>query len=126
MSLNFRYNEEKLVRLRNKLNTENTVGQVMGMVSLVEYQAGSIVSRTLVDKSAGTITLFAFDKGQGLSEHTAPFDALVSVIDGEAEVTISGKPQKVKSGEIIMLPANAPHALRALNRFKMMLVMIKS
>lgn len=109
-----------------KMNTENRDGQTMGMVGLVEYQAGSVVSKTLVDKSTGTVTLFAFDKGQGLSEHTAPFDALVLILDGEAEVTISGLPQKVKSGEIIIMPANAPHALRALHRFKMMLVMIKS
>ncbi|MGD0794594.1 MAG: cupin domain-containing protein [Dehalococcoidales bacterium] len=108
------------------MKTENQAGQAMGLVGLVEYQAGSIVSRTLVDKSTGTVTLFAFDKGQGLSEHTAPFDALVLILDGEAEVTISGRQQKVKSGEIIIIPANAPHALKALYRFKMMLVMIKS
>jgi quercetin dioxygenase-like cupin family protein len=108
------------------MNTENLAGQVLDLVGLVAYQAGSIVSRTLVDRSTGTITLFAFDKGQGLSEHTAPFDALVLVLDGEAEVTISGRPQQVKNGEMVIMPANAPHALRALRRFKMMLVMIKS
>jgi quercetin dioxygenase-like cupin family protein len=120
------YNREKSDEVKILMNTENVAGQVLVPASMVEYQSGSIVSRTLVDKPAGTITLFAFDKGQGLSEHTAPFDALVSVFDGEAEVTISGQSHKVKSGEVINMPANAPHALKALKRYKMMLVMIKS
>ena len=85
-----------------------------------------MVSRTLLDKKAGTVTLFAFDAGQGLSEHTAPFDAMVHVIDGEAEVTISGKPVTVKQGEMVIMPGGKPHALRAVKRFKMMLVMIKA
>jgi quercetin dioxygenase-like cupin family protein len=93
---------------------------------LVEYQAGSVVSKTLVDKKAGTVTLFAFDKGQGLSEHSAPFDALVNVLDGVAEIKIAGKPSKVNAGEMIIMPANVPHALKATEKFKMMLVMIKS
>ncbi len=93
---------------------------------MVAFQAGAIVSRTVIDKPAGTLTLFAFDRGQGLSEHTAPYDALVQVLDGEAEVTISGKDSLVKSGEIIIMPANVPHALRAVQKFKMLLVMIKS
>jgi quercetin dioxygenase-like cupin family protein len=84
------------------------------------------VSRTLIDKKAGTITFFAFDEGQGLSEHVAPYDALVSIIDGEAEVAISGKTSHLEQGEIIILPANKPHALKAVKRFKMMLVMIKA
>ncbi len=92
----------------------------------MDYQAGSVVSRTIIDKSTGTLTLFAFDEGQGLSEHTAPFDALVYILDGEAEVAISGKPLRVKKGETVIMPANQPHALRAVKRFKMMLVMIKS
>jgi len=108
------------------MNSENITGKALSLITMVDYQVGSIVSRTVIDKSSGTLTLFAFDKGQGLSEHTAPFDALVLVFDGEAEVTISGKPQLVKKGEMVIMPANAPHALRALNRFKMMLVMIKS
>ena len=108
------------------MNTENIAGKVLSLIAMVDYQAGSIVSRTVIDKPSGTLTLFAFDKGQGLSEHTAPFDALVLVLDGEAEVTISGKPLPVKKGEMVIMPANAPHALRAVNRFKMMLVMIKS
>ncbi len=93
---------------------------------MVDYQAGAIVSRTVIDKPAGTLTLFAFDQGQGLSEHTAPYDAVVQVLDGEAEVSISGRVSPVKSGEIIIMPANLPHALRAVSRFKMMLAMIKS
>ncbi|MBN1161834.1 MAG: cupin domain-containing protein [Dehalococcoidales bacterium] len=96
------------------------------MSGLVEYQPGAVVSRTLIDKSAGTVTLFAFDNGQGLSEHTTPFDALVYILDGEAEITISGQPLRVKKEEMLIMPANQPHALKAVKRFKMMLVMIKS
>ncbi len=96
------------------------------IASLVEYQAGSVVSKTLIKKETGTVTLFAFDKDQGLSEHTAPFDALVHVLDGKAEITIAGDPIDVIGGEIIIMPAGKPHALRAVERFKMMLVMIKS
>ncbi len=84
------------------------------------------MSRTLIDKKAGTVTLFSFDEEQGLSEHTAPFDALVYIIDGAAEIIISGKPNKLKTGEMIIMPANKLHALKAVKRFKMLLVMIKS
>jgi quercetin dioxygenase-like cupin family protein len=108
------------------MNSENLVGKVAELDGLIGYQAGAVVSRTVIDKPVGTVTLFAFDKGQGLSEHTAPFDALVNIIDGEAEITISGQPLKVKKGEMLIMPANDPHALKALTRFKMMLVMIKS
>ena len=108
------------------MKDENIIGKVMELNGLIQYQAGSVVSRTIIDKPAGTVTLFAFDKGQGLSEHTAPYDALVDVIDGEAEVTISGKPMNVKQGQILIMPADKPHALKALVRFKMMLVMVKS
>jgi len=107
-------------------NSDKLEGQVINIATLVDYQEGSIVSRTLIDKSAGTITLFAFDKEQGLSEHMAPFDALVYILDGEAIVTISGKSLNVIQGEMVIMPANKPHALRAISRFKMMLVMIKS
>jgi quercetin dioxygenase-like cupin family protein len=92
---------------------------------LIDYQEGSVVSRTLIDKKAGTVTLFAFDENQGLSEHTAPYDALVYVVDGEVEVTISGKPIQLKQGEVTIMPANEPHALAAKTRFKMLLTMIK-
>ena len=108
------------------MKNENLVGKVKALDGLIGYQTGAVVSRTVIDKPAGTVTLFAFDQGQGLSEHTAPFDALVNVIDGEAEITISGKPSLVKQGEMLIMPANDPHALKALTRFKMMLVMIKS
>ncbi|CEP67533.1 RmlC-like jelly roll fold [Moorella glycerini] len=93
---------------------------------LVGYQEGSIVSRTIIDKKSGTVTLFAFAEGQGLSEHTAPYDALVHVLDGEVEITISGRPLHVKPGEAVIMPANQPHALRALTNFKMVLTMIRS
>jgi quercetin dioxygenase-like cupin family protein len=93
---------------------------------LVDYQDGSVVSRTLLDKKTGTVTLFAFDKGQGLSEHTAPFDALVHLLQGEAEITISGKALRLKEGEMVIMPANQPHALRAIEKFKMILTMIRS
>jgi len=96
------------------------------IASLVEYQDDAIVSRTLIDKETGTVTLFAFDENQGLSEHTAPFDAMVHVLDGEVEITISGKLHCVKEGEMIIMPANEPHALKATAKFKMVLTMIKS
>jgi quercetin dioxygenase-like cupin family protein len=104
---------------------EKLIGQHSNTIDLLDYQEGSIVSRTLIDKKAGTVTLFAFDEGQGLSEHTAPFDALVHIIDGKAEITISGKTLQVKGGEMVVMPANQPHALRALKRFKMILIMIR-
>ena len=93
---------------------------------LLDYQEGSVVSRTIIDKKTGTVTLFAFDEGQGLSEHTAPFDALVHLIDGEAEITISGKPLRIKKGEMLIMPAGDPHALKAVKKFKMVLIMIRS
>ena len=96
------------------------------LVDMVGYQEGAVVSKTLIDKTTGTVTLFAFGQGQGLSEHTAPFDALVQVLDGEVEIRISGKPFHLKAGEIIVMPANEPHALKAVNRFKMLLTMIRS
>ena len=92
----------------------------------IQYQAGSVVSKEIVRKDTGTVTLFAFDQGQGLSEHTAPFDALVYILDGEAKITISGNPVQVKAGELIIMPANEPHALQAVQKFKMLLVMIRS
>jgi len=98
----------------------------VNLADLIEYQDGSVVSRTLVDKPAATVTLFAFDQGQGLSEHTAPFDALVYVVDGKAEVTIAGTKHAVEAGQILLMPADEPHALRAVARFKMLLVMARS
>lgn len=96
------------------------------LAELIDYQEGSVVSRTIVEKKTGTVTLFAFDEHQGLSEHTAPFDALVYILDGEAVVIISGEAVKLKEGEAVIMPANEPHALKAVHRFKMMLTMIRS
>ncbi len=93
---------------------------------LTDYQQGAVVSKEILKKDTGSVTLFAFDKGQGLSEHTAPFDALVSILDGCAEITIEGVAYQVRAGEIIIMPAHKPHALKAVERFKMMLVMIRS
>jgi quercetin dioxygenase-like cupin family protein len=100
--------------------------EVQRLVDLVSYQPGAVVSKTLMQKKTGTVTLFAFDKGEGLSEHTAPFDAMVLVLDGTAEIAIAGIPAEVRQGEILIMPANQPHSLKALERFKMMLVMIRS
>jgi quercetin dioxygenase-like cupin family protein len=102
------------------------LGEVKDVAGLIDYQLGAVVSRTVINKKTGTVTVFAFDKGQGLSEHTAPFDALVHLLDGRGEVTISGRPLQLESGEMVIMPANEPHALRATERFKMMLVMIRS
>jgi quercetin dioxygenase-like cupin family protein len=101
-------------------------GKVAKLADLVDYQDGAVVSREIINKNTGTVTLFAFDKGQGLSEHTAPFDALVYILDGEADITISGKPLRLKEGEMVIMPANQPHALKAGGRFKMILTMIRA
>lgn len=100
--------------------------QVITAAEMLSYQEGSVVSRTLIDKKPGTITLFAFSEGQGLSEHTAPYDAFMQVIEGEAEVTISGSPYVVKEGQFIIMPADEPHSVRAAKQFKMLLVMIRA
>ena len=101
--------------------------KALDIQNLVEYQEDTVVSREVIKKELGTVTFFAFDKGQGLSEHSAPFDAMVQIIDGEAEITISGVKNTVKKGEIIIMPANEPHALQAVNcPYKMILTMIKS
>ena len=96
------------------------------LVDLITYQDASVVSKTLLEKKTGTVTLFAFDKGQGLSEHTAPFDAMVLVLEGIAEIVIAGNPVEVRQGEMLIMPANHPHALKAVDRFKMMLTLIRS
>jgi quercetin dioxygenase-like cupin family protein len=101
-------------------------GKAFNLAGNIEYADGSVVSKTLIKKEIGNITLFAFDQGQGLSEHTAPFDAVVHILDGEAEITIGGQPQIVRTGEMLIMPANIPHALQAEIRFKMLLVMIRS
>ena len=100
-------------------------GKAFHLEGHIEYAAGSVVSKTLIKKDIGNITLFAFDQGQGLSEHTAPFDAVVNIIDGTAEITIGGDMQTVRKGEMLIMPANISHALQARERFKMVLVMIR-
>lgn len=105
---------------------ESLIAPITTLDKLIAYQPDAVVSKTIIKKTTGTVTLFAFDKGQGLSEHTAPFEALVYLVDGEAEISIAGKPSVVKKGEMIILPANIPHALNAVMPFKMLLTMIKS
>lgn len=105
---------------------ETIAGQPFGLTGLVAYQEGSVVSRTLIDKKVGTVTVFAFGAGQGLSEHTAPYDVCVQILDGEAEITIAGTVHHLAAGEMIIMPANQPHALKAAKRFKMLLVMIRA
>jgi quercetin dioxygenase-like cupin family protein len=100
--------------------------QVVHLADLVQYAEGSIVSRALVQKPVGSLTLFAFDEGQGLNEHTAPYDAFVQALDGEAELVIGGKPVAVKTGDTVLLPAQIPHAVHATRRFKMLLSMIRA
>ena len=105
---------------------DNYFTQANNLESLIDYQMDSVVSKTIIGKKTGTVTLFAFDKGQGLSEHTAPYDAIVYGVDGEAQITIDSKEIVVRKGEIVILPANKPHSVKALSQYKMLLVMIKS
>jgi quercetin dioxygenase-like cupin family protein len=105
--------------------TKKLVAKVLRLIDLVDYQDDAVVSREIINKKTGTVTLFSFDRGQGLSEHTAPYDAMVSLLDGEADITISGKTLHLKEGEMVIMPANQPHALKAVGRFKMILTMIK-
>jgi quercetin dioxygenase-like cupin family protein len=102
------------------------IAEALKLESIVQYQERSVVSKQILDKKAGTLTLFAFDKGEGLSEHTAPYDASILILDGKAEINIGGKPHNVQSGELIIMPANVPHAVKAVERFKMLLIMIRS
>ena len=106
-------------------NMNTLASAVLNIKDLVSYQTGSVVSRTLIEKSVGTVTVFAFDHGQGLSEHTAPFDAFVQIIEGTADITIDGYLHTVKEGEMIIMPANRPHSLKANPQFKMLLTMIR-
>ena len=105
---------------------EMPIAEVVRLIDLVNYQEGAVVSRTLVNRATGTLTLFAFDEGQGLSNHTAPFDAVAHLLEGEAEIEVSGKPLPTTAGEAVLMPANQPHSLKALSRFKMLLMMIRS
>jgi quercetin dioxygenase-like cupin family protein len=101
------------------------MGKPLKLAEGIEYSAGAIVSKTLLDKKAGTLTLFAFDAGQGLSEHISPYDATVQIIDGEAKLTIGGSIVKAAAGQMVMMPANTPHSVKAEKRFKMLLIMIR-
>jgi len=98
----------------------------VNLADQVDYANGAVVSRTLVDKKSGTVTLFSFDKGQGLSEHSAPFDALVQILDGEAEIVVGGVKIEAVAGQVVVMPANIPHSLNAPKKFKMLLTMIRS
>ncbi len=105
---------------------EKLAAQALRAADLINYQDGAVVSRTLVSQPSGSVTLFAFDEGQSLSEHTAPYDALVYMVDGEADITIAGKTIRARAGDLVIMPAQQPHALAAVARFKMMLTMIRS
>ncbi|AKG53214.1 hypothetical protein DGWBC_0534 [Dehalogenimonas sp. WBC-2] len=105
---------------------DSLMAESLTLSKLIAYQKGAVVSRTLSDKPSGTITIFAFDAGQGLSEHSAPYDAFAYAVDGEASVTISGKAHRLIEGQMIIMPANEPHSLKAVTAFKMLLVMIQS
>lgn len=117
------YPKEKEVRMNDLAN--NLKGEPFQLEQFISYADNSVVSKTLLKKETGNITLFAFDKGQGLSEHTAPFDAVVYILDGQAEITIGGQPNTVSAGEMLIMPANVSHALQAIEQFKMLLIMIK-
>ena len=106
--------------------TEIAGAEALPLLGLVNYQEGSVVSRVVLKREKGNVTIFAFDEGQGLSEHTSPFDALVQNVEGEAEITVAGKPIAVKAGDVVLLPAEKPHAVKATTRFKMVLTMIRS
>ena len=106
--------------------SEELKAKTLKVEDLIEYQEGAVVSREIIRKGTGTVTIFSFDNGEGLSEHTAPFDAMVQVIDGKAEITISGNKNILEKGDMIIMPANEPHALNAVERFKMVLTMIRS
>lgn len=113
------------MRMTDNRSTPTDLDTASLLADLVQYQAGAVVSRTVLKRPSGTVTAFAFDEGEGLSEHTAAFDALVILIEGTAEITVAGQPQRVAAGQVVRLPAGLPHALKALARFKMLLVMIR-
>ena len=109
-----------------RTGSEIPAAQAVALLEFVSYQEGSVVSRVVIKRDTGNITLFAFDEGQGLSEHTAPFDALVQVLEGEVEISIDREPLRAKVGDLVLMPAHRPHALKAITRFKMLLTMIRS
>jgi quercetin dioxygenase-like cupin family protein len=111
--------------MQNDPSLETYAGKILDLKTLIDYHKGSIVSREILKKEKGTVTIFSFDQGQGLSEHTAPFDAMVQILEGEAVITISGEPHAVEAGQTIIMPANKPHAVSAEKPFKMILAMIR-
>jgi len=111
---------------KNVKRLEKLVGAPAKLAALVDYQEGAVVSRVVIGKTAGTVTLFAFDEGQSLSEHTTPYDALVHALEGETEISVSGQPHRLRAGDAIILPANEPHSVKAIQKFKMLLIMIRS
>jgi quercetin dioxygenase-like cupin family protein len=117
--------KEDNMNVESKTADKTPIAEVADTAELIKYQTGSIVSRTLIKKPTGTVTLFAFDAGQELSEHTAPFDALAQILDGKAEITIAGQPMQLSAGQMVVMPAGKPHAVKAVEAFKMMLIMIK-
>jgi quercetin dioxygenase-like cupin family protein len=121
---NHKYLHDMVNIIMTTNNTGDLIGKLLEPSDLISYQDGAVVSRTIVFQKSGTITLFAFDEGEGLSEHTAPFDAVVQVLEGEVEISISGEMFHLSQGQMIIMPANRPHALKALTRFKMILTMI--
>ncbi|MGQ9781169.1 MAG: cupin domain-containing protein [Nitrososphaeria archaeon] len=112
--------------MRDNMGSGNLFSKVVKVSDLVRYQDGAVVSRTLIDEDAGTVTLFAFDRGQGLSEHTVPYDAIIFVIEGSASITVGGKSFNLEEGQMIIMPAREPHSVKSITRFKMILVMIRS
>jgi quercetin dioxygenase-like cupin family protein len=114
-----------MANMMDSIPNLSLAGRVLNCGELVDYREGSVVSREIMKKPNGKVTLFAFDKGEGLSEHTSPFDAMVQILEGEAEITISGHPHRVKAGEFIIMPANQPHGLKAVERYKMILTMLR-
>lgn len=111
--------------MQKELTREKYAGKSVNLKTFIEYSEDSIVSREILKKEKGTVTIFSFDQGQGLSEHTAPFDAIIQVLDGEAVISVSGEPHMVKEGEMIIMPANKPHSVSAAKPFKMLLIMIR-
>ena len=114
-----------MAEITKETSAQDLKGRAVALAGLVGYQDGAVVSREIVSQPAGTVTAFAFDEGEQLSEHTAPYDAMVIDLDGEADITIGGKANRIKPGEMVIMPAAVPHALNAVTRFKMLLVMIK-
>jgi quercetin dioxygenase-like cupin family protein len=121
----FQTQEHPMATTKKINSAEHLMSKAIPMAGLVEVQANAVVSRTVITKKAGTVTLFAFDKGQGLSTHSAPYDAMVWILDGAVKITIDGKDLRAKAGDMVIMPANRPHALKAIQPFKMALVMVK-